>query len=143
MNVGESLSDMDEKEKWLKEKWLKEKWLNDVIINKRTKRRNAKGNRFVVMIRQCVENFVGNLEIFPVMSILLIAIPVAMGIFMFWLQGIAIMGIFPYIALFLIAIVSSFSALFFDSDESARWVFFAFASYVMCAACDIVFYLPL
>ena len=46
MNVGESPSDMDEKEKWL----------NDVIINKRTKRRNTKGNRFIVMIRQCVEN---------------------------------------------------------------------------------------
>ena len=40
MNVGGSSSDMDEKEKWL----------NDVVINKRTKRRNVSGNWFVAMV---------------------------------------------------------------------------------------------
>lgn len=130
MNVGESPSDMDEKEKWL----------NDVIINKRTKRRNTKGNRFIVMIRQCVENFVGNLGIFPVMSILLILIPVGMGLSIIWLQNITIMGIL-YLALFFIAMCGSFSVLFFDKVRAVEIVFDAFVSYVACAICEIVFYL--
>ena len=79
------------------------------------------------------------------MSILLIVIPVVMGVSMLWLQGIATMGMFLYIALFLIAIGSSFAALFFDDNffsaiRSVEWVIFAFALYVMWAAFDIVAY---